>query len=185
MNDVIRMVLVCVSGVLPKRFFILSVSVCTAHEEVRILPTSNIRATNLQLFFYSNDYHVSMNPCMTRFAKGFQVVYVVCSTLGQRLDVMYLLGWRVYTFLKADFTKQMGSSVAIFNTFPSSAIPSLGSSVAFVSFIALGINLCMFFTEATVSKVGTAGRDKNMISLVVLANETPPCRHKKSSVDRV
>lgn len=47
MNDVIRMVLVCVSGVLPKRFFILSVSVCAAHAEVRILPTSNIRATNL------------------------------------------------------------------------------------------------------------------------------------------
>ena len=47
MNDVIRMVLVCVSGVLPKRFFILSVSVCAAHAEVRILPTSNIRATYL------------------------------------------------------------------------------------------------------------------------------------------
>ena len=70
---------------------------------------------------------------------------------------MYLLGWRVHTFLKADFTKRMGSSIAISNTLPSSAIPSLGSRVTFVSFVPLGLNLGMFFTEATVSKVGTAG----------------------------
>ena len=70
---------------------------------------------------------------------------------------MYLLGWRVHTFLKADFTKRMGSSVAISDTLPSSAIPSLGSRVTFVSFIALGLSLCVFFTEATVCEVGTAG----------------------------
>ena len=70
---------------------------------------------------------------------------------------MYLLGWRVHTFLKAKFTKRVGSCIAISDTFPSSAISSLGSRVTFVSFVALGLNLCMFFTEATVSKVGTAG----------------------------
>lgn len=64
---------------------------------------------------------------------------------------MYLLGWRVNTFLKADFTKRMGSSVAISDTLPSSAIPSLGSRVTFVSFVALGLNLGVFLTEATVS----------------------------------
>ncbi len=70
---------------------------------------------------------------------------------------MYLLGWRVHTFLKADFTKRMGSRVAISDTLPSSAIPPLCSRVAFVSLVAFGLNLGMFFTEATVSKVGTAG----------------------------
>ena len=64
---------------------------------------------------------------------------------------MYLLGWRVHTFLKADFTKRMGSSVAISDTLPSSAIPSLGGRVTFVTFIALGLSLGVFFTEATVS----------------------------------
>ena len=64
---------------------------------------------------------------------------------------MNLLGWCVNTFLKADLTKRMGSSVAISDTLPSSTISSLGSRVMFVSFVAFGLSLGMFFTEATVS----------------------------------
>ena len=70
---------------------------------------------------------------------------------------MYLLGWRVHTFLKADFTKGMGSSIAISDTLPSSTVSSFCGRVTFVSFIALGFYLGVFIAEPSVSQIRTAG----------------------------
>ena len=70
---------------------------------------------------------------------------------------MYLLGWCVHTLLKAELTHGMRSSVAVADTFPSSAITSLSGRVSVVTFVALGFQLGVFLTETTVSKIWTAG----------------------------
>lgn len=72
------------------------------------------------------------------------------AALGEGLHMVYLLGWCVDTVLKAPLTKRVGSSIAVTDTFPSSTIASLGSRVAFVTFVAFGFQLSVFLTEATV-----------------------------------
>ena len=71
---------------------------------------------------------------------------------------MNLLGWRVHTFRKANFTQRVLRSIADPDAFPCPSVPTLGGRVTVVPFIALGFQLLVFRAEAPVSQVGAAGK---------------------------
>ena len=52
-----------------------------------------------------------------------------------------LLGWRVHTFRKADFTQWVLRSIAVPDALPCPSVPALGGWVTVVSFVALGFQL--------------------------------------------
>lgn len=95
---------------------------------------------------------------MALFAKGHQIAAVVGSSLRERELVVNLLGWRVHTFRKADFTQWVFRSIAVPDAFPCPSVPTLGSRVTVVPFIALGFQLLVFRAEAPVSQVGADGK---------------------------
>ena len=123
MNDVIRMVLVCVSGVLPKRFLSYRFLYVQRTRRFESSPPQIFELLICSSFFIPTITTFSMNPCMTRFAKDLQVLSVVCSALGQRLDVMYLLGWRVHPFSRQ--TSQSGWAAAQLSLIRFQALPYL------------------------------------------------------------
>lgn len=88
---------------------------------------------------------------MTATAKGDEVLTAVVAAFGQGLDVMNLFCFYQQAFLIALLTERMLLHVLVADALPSSAVPSLGSRVAFVSFITLGFQFGVFLTETTVS----------------------------------
>lgn len=100
---------------------------------------------------------LGMNPCVTRFAQGDEIVFIMRSTLGEWALMVYLLGCNVASVLQALLTQWVGRSIAVADAFPSSAVALLGSRVTVVAFIPLGLQLGVLLTEAPVCQVGAAG----------------------------
>ncbi len=73
---------------------------------------------------------------MAGSAKSHEIGSVMGATLRQRLHVVDLLGWCVDTLRKTNLTQRMGSSVAVTDTLPGSAVATLSLGIAFIFFIA-------------------------------------------------
>lgn len=80
----------------------------------------------------------SVNACMAGGAKSHEIGSVMGAALRQRLHVVDLLGWCVDTLRKTDLAQRMGSSVAVTDTLPGSAVATLRLGIAFIFFIAFG-----------------------------------------------
>ena len=64
-----------------------------------------------------------MNPLMTRGAERHQIAFVMCATVGERLDVMDKRRENVSALLFALLAERMPRQVSISNPAPYSAIP--------------------------------------------------------------
>lgn len=82
---------------------------------------------------------LSVNTCMAGSAKSHEIGSVMGAALRQRLHVVDLLGWCVDTIRKTNLTQWMGSSVAVTDTLPGSAVATLGLGIAFIFFIAFSL----------------------------------------------
>lgn len=71
--------------------------------------------------------------------------------------MVYLLGWCVDIILKAPFTKRVGSSIAVTDTFPCTSVATLGIRISVVLLVAFGFLLFMLRTEASVCQIRAAG----------------------------
>ena len=74
-----------------------------------------------------------------------------------------LLGWRVHTFRKADFTQWVLRSIAVPDALPCPSVPALGGWVTVVPFVALGFQLFVLRAEAPVCQVGASGKSRAVL----------------------
>lgn len=100
---------------------------------------------------------LGMNLRMTAFAQSDEIASIMCSTLREWELMMYLFGCDVTSVLQALLTQWVGSSVAVTDAFPISAVASLGSRVTVVLFVAFVLFLLVLQAVATVRKVRAAG----------------------------
>ena len=100
---------------------------------------------------------LSVDTCMAGSAKCHEIGSVMGAALRQRLHVVDLLGWCVDTFRKTDLTQWMGSSIAVTDTLPGSAVATLGFGITIIFLVASGFLFGMLLAEATVCKTWAAG----------------------------
>ena len=71
--------------------------------------------------------------------------------------MVYLLGWCVDTILKAPLTKRVGSSIAVTDTFPCSAVLAVNIGAALVFVVLAAFLHTVLFTKLSFTEVGAAG----------------------------
>lgn len=98
-----------------------------------------------------------MNSGMALFAQGNQIIFLMCPTLCQRLDVMHLLRFDEPAVPLAPLTKRVCIHVPVTDAFPCPSVPALGCRVPVVLFVPLILQLLMFLTEPAIRQLGTAG----------------------------
>ena len=108
-------------------------------------------------FFIPSFTPFCMNSGMALFAQGKQIIFLMCPTLCQRLDVMHLLRLDEPAVPLALLTKRVCIHVPVTDAFPCSSVPALGCWVPAVLFVTLVLQLLMFLTEPAIRQLGTAG----------------------------
>ena len=97
-----------------------------------------------------------MNPCVTGFAQGNQVVPVMGPAFCQGLLVVDFFCHHVLAVLQAEFTERMAGHVSIPDLLPRFAVPFLSTRTAFILFVSLGNDLLVFLAVPTVRQVRAA-----------------------------
>ena len=100
---------------------------------------------------------LSVDTCMAGGAKSHEISSVVGAALRQRLHMVDLLGWCVDTLRKTNLAQWMGSSIAVTDTLPGSAVATLGLGITIIFLVASGFLFGMLLAEATVCKTWAAG----------------------------
>ena len=89
-------------------------------------------------------------------AQAHKVIIIVCSSAGQRNDVVNLLGRCKLTFLQTHLTKRMICNMPVTDSFPCSSVPLTHCRVTVIFFVSLILLLLMLRTESAVRKFRTA-----------------------------
>ena len=97
-----------------------------------------------------------MNPCVTGFAQGNQVVPVVGPAFRQGLLVVDFFRHHVPAILQTQLTERMAGHVSIPDLLPGPAVPFFTHRTAFILFVPLGDDLLMLLTVPTVRQVRAA-----------------------------
>ena len=90
-----------------------------------------------------------------------------------------LLGWRVHTFRKANFTQLVLRSIAVPDAFPCPSVPTLGGRVTVVPFIALGFQLLVFGQKRRSVRLA-AGKEQGRFGFMGIP-QSPPGIEKASA----
>ena len=79
------------------------------------------------------------------------------AAVGQRNDVVDLLGRGEDTAFVALLAEGVSGGVSVTDTLPRSAVAPLGGGVPLVAFVAAVLLLSVFLAEPSIGQVGTAG----------------------------
>ena len=79
------------------------------------------------------------------------------AAVGQRNDVVDLLGRGEDTAFVALLAEGVGGGVSVADALPRSAVAPLGGGVPLVAFVAAVLLLSVFLAEPSIGQVGTAG----------------------------
>ena len=93
---------------------------------------------------------------VTSLAQAHKVIIIVCSTAGQRNDVVNLLGRCKPAFLQAHLAKRMICNMPVTDSFPRSSVPLTHRRITVIFFVSFIFLLLMFLTEPAVRKFRTA-----------------------------
>jgi hypothetical protein len=95
---------------------------------------------------------------VTGFTESHEITLLIAAALGERANVMNLLGRGKLTLLLTFLTERMRLNVAVTNTLPGTTVSFVGSGVAFVLVVLFYNNLLMFGTVLlAISKPTAAG----------------------------
>ena len=97
-----------------------------------------------------------MNPCVTGFAQGNQVVPGMGAAFRQRFLMVNFFRHHIPVMLQTQFAKRMAGYVSISDLLPGPAVPFFTHRTAFILFVPLGDDLLMLLTVPTVRQVRTA-----------------------------
>ena len=97
-----------------------------------------------------------MNPCVTGFAQGNQVVPGMGAAFRQGLLVVNFFRHHIPAMLQTQFAKRMAGYVSISDLLPGPAVPFFTHRTAFILFVPLGDDLLMLLTVPTVRQVRAA-----------------------------
>ena len=98
-----------------------------------------------------------VNLTVTMLAKRDEVWCIVCSTLRQRLDVMYYFNGYNHTVFKTLLAERVCLCVLLSYSSPLFTVSFICCWVSLVAFIAFVLLLLMFFTVTSVCQLRTAG----------------------------
>ena len=108
-------------------------------------------------FFVPSVTTLGMKSRVTGFAQCDEVIFIVCSTFGQRNLVVYLLSRDQQSVILAQLTQRMSRSISVTDTFPCTSVSSSDSGITVVFFVAFCFFLGVFLAEPSVSQLGTTG----------------------------
>ena len=97
-----------------------------------------------------------MDPGMTDFAQGDQVVPVMVPAFCQGLLVVDFSRHHVPAILQTQFTERMAGHVSISDLLPSPAVPFLCTRTSLILFVPLGDDLLVLLTVPAVRQVRAA-----------------------------
>ena len=97
-----------------------------------------------------------MNPCVTGFAQGNQVVPVVGPAFRQGLLVVDFFRHHVPAILQTQLTERMTGHVGIPDLLPGPAVPFLRTRTSLILFVPLGDDLLVLLTVPAVRQVRAA-----------------------------
>lgn len=97
-----------------------------------------------------------MNPCVTGFAQGNQVVPGMGAAFRQRFLMVNFFRHHIPAMLQTQFAKRMAGYVSISDLLPGPAVPFFTHRTAFILFVPLGDDLLMLLTVPTVRQVRAA-----------------------------
>lgn len=80
----------------------------------------------------------------------------MCAAFVYRYNVVNLINGNESAFLKAQFAKRMCPGVLIADTFPSSAVLTVGIGAAFVLVVAIAFLLLVLLTAAVLGQPGAS-----------------------------
>ena len=99
-----------------------------------------------------------VKPSMTLFTETDQIVCVVCSALGQRLDVVYFLNGNVYPVVKALLTERVRLRVLFSDTLPLRSVAAFCFGLSVIAFVSLVLGSLMFIAVPTFCQLWAAGK---------------------------
>lgn len=99
---------------------------------------------------------LGMDPGVTGFAQGDQVIPVMGPTFCQRLLVVDFFRHHVPAVLQAQFTERMAGHVSISALLPRPAIPFLRTRTSFILFVPPGDDLLVLFAVPSLRQVRAA-----------------------------
>ena len=94
---------------------------------------------------------------MTLFTETDQIVCVVCSALGQRLDVVYFLNGNVYPVVKTLLTERVRLRVLFSDTLPLRSVAAFCFGLSVIALVTLVLGTLMFLAVPTVRQIRAAG----------------------------
>ena len=97
-----------------------------------------------------------MDPCVTGFTQGNQIVPGMGAAFRQRFLMVDFFRHHVPAILQAQFTQRMAGHVSIPDLLPGPAVPFFTHRTAFILFVPLGDDLLMLLTVPTVRQVRAA-----------------------------
>ena len=99
---------------------------------------------------------MGMEPGMTGFAQGNQVVPGMGAAFRQRFLMVNFFRHHIPVMLQTQFAKRMAGYVSISDLLPGPAVPFFTHRTAFILFVPLGDDLLMLLTVPTVRQVRAA-----------------------------
>ena len=98
-----------------------------------------------------------MKPSMTLFTETDQIVCIVRSAFGQRLDVMHLFNGNIDPVVKALFAERVRLRVLFSDTLPLRSVASFCFGLSVIAFVSLVLGTLVFFTVPTVRQLWATG----------------------------
>ena len=97
-----------------------------------------------------------MNPCVTGFAQGNQVVPGMGAAFRQRFLMVNFFRHHIPVMLQTQFAKRMAGYVSISDLLPGPAVPFLRTGTPLILFVPLVHDLLVLLTVPTVRQVRAA-----------------------------
>lgn len=97
-----------------------------------------------------------MDPCVTGFAQGNQIVPGMGAAFRQRFLMVNFFRHHIPAMLQTQFAKRMAGYVSISDLLPGPAVPFFTHRTAFILFVLLGDDLLMLLAVPPIRQVRAA-----------------------------